>query len=156
MKLGYSDGYQLNSLANYKPYIITNGLIFISGQIPLLGKKIAFSGKIESELSIKDSRKAISLSTFNLLNVLCKITEDNKFDEANIKAINIKGYLNTEPSFVEHSKLFDEASDILIQVLGENNGNHSRSVIGVNSLPLNSPVEIDGIFSILNHNEERN
>ncbi len=122
----------------------------------MVGQKIVYTGKIESELSIKDSKKAISLSTFNLLNVLCKVIEENKFDDANIKAVNIKGYLNTRPSFNEHSKLFNEASNILIEILGENNGSHSRSVIGVNSLPLNSPVEIEGIFSILNHNEARN
>ena len=38
-------------------------------------------------------------------------------------------------------------SDIIVEVLGEN-GHHSRTAIGVSSLPLNSPVEIEGIFSI--------
>ena len=38
---------------------------------------------------------------------------------------------------------------LLIKVLGEADGSHSRSVIGVNSLPKESPIEIDGIFGIL-------
>ena len=143
-------------MANYKPYIISDDLIFISGQLPIIDNKIIFSGKIEKELSIENSRKAILLSTFNLLNVLCVAIEDNELDGTNIKVLNIKGYLNTEPSFKNHSKLFNEASDLLVDILGEKNGAHSRSVIGVNSLPLDSPVEIDGIFSILDHNEERN
>jgi len=36
---------------------------------------------------------------------------------------------------------------MIVDVLGEK-GQHSRSAIGVSSLPLNSPVEIEGIFSI--------
>ena len=37
---------------------------------------------------------------------------------------------------------------MIVKVLGKELGSHSRTVIGVNSLPLNSPVEIDGVFSI--------
>ena len=53
-------------------------------------------------------------------------------------------------NFEEHSLLFDAASDILVRILGHENGSHSSSVIGVNSLPKNSPIEIDGIFSLKN------
>ena len=134
--------------------MISNGLIFISGQLPMIDNKIIYSGKIELELSIENSKKAVLLSACNLLNVLCKSIEDNELNESNIKVLNIKGYLNTKPSFKNHSILFNEASDIFIDVLGEYYGAHSRSVIGVNSLPLDSPVEIDGIFSISYHDEE--
>jgi hypothetical protein len=120
----------------------------------LINNKIIYSGKIELVLSIENTKKAILLATFNLLNVLCNAIEDNKLNESHIKVLNIKGYLNTEPSFKKHSILFNEASDLLIDFLGEEYGTHSRTVIGVNSLPLDSPVEIDGIFSILDYNEE--
>ena len=134
--------------------MISNGLIFISGQLPMIDNKIIYRGKIELDLSIEDTKKAVLLSACNLLNVLCKSIEENELNESNIKVLNIKGYLNTEPSFKNHSILFNEASNIFIDVLGGNYGAHSRSVIGVNSLPLDSPVEIDGIFSILNHDEK--
>ena len=39
---------------------------------------------------------------------------------------------------------------VLVKILGQKSGSHSRSVVGVNSLPKNSPVEIDGIFSLKN------
>ena len=70
------------------------------------------------------------------------------FKSKRIKALNIKGYINSKPGFSDHSVLFNEASDTIINILGEEDGTHSRSVIGVNSLPLNSPVEIEGMFSI--------
>ena len=66
-----------------------------------------------------------------------------------LKNFTSKGYVRKK-NFEEHSLLFDAASDILVRILGQENGSHSRSVIGVNSLPKNSPVEIDGIFSLKN------
>jgi enamine deaminase RidA (YjgF/YER057c/UK114 family) len=57
--------------------------------------------------------------------------------------------LNCTETFKNHSVLFDLSSNLLIKVLGDADGSHSRSVIGVNSLPKGSPVEIDGIFGIL-------
>ena len=66
-----------------------------------------------------------------------------------IRCVNLKGYLNCTQPFKNHSVLFDLSSNLLIKVLGEVDGSHSRSVIGVNSLPKESPIEIDGIFGIL-------
>ena len=52
--------------------------------------------------------------------------------------------------FSRSFNLLNTASNLIIEILGNEDGSHSRSVaIGVNSLPKNSSVEIDGIFSIL-------
>ena len=52
-----------------------------------------------------------------------------------------------DQEFDDHSSLLNFTSDYIIKVLGMN-GRHSRVAIGVSSLPKNSPVEIEGIFSI--------
>jgi enamine deaminase RidA (YjgF/YER057c/UK114 family) len=57
------------------------------------------------------------------------------------------GYVNCDDSFVEHPKVINGASDFLIEIFGEV-GRHSRVAVGVNSLPLNSPVEIDFIIQL--------
>ena len=66
-----------------------------------------------------------------------------------MKTINIRGYLQCEEGFCDHSKVFDEASNLIVDVLGPKFGVHSRSVIGVKTLPKNSQVEIEGLFAIL-------
>jgi enamine deaminase RidA (YjgF/YER057c/UK114 family) len=48
---------------------------------------------------------------------------------------------------MEHPKVINGASDFLIEVFGEI-GRHSRVAVGVNSLPLNAPVEIDFIIQL--------
>tara|TARA_E500000331_G_C16858626_1_gene540983 strand:+ start:126 stop:566 length:441 start_codon:yes stop_codon:yes gene_type:complete len=137
-----------NVLANYKPYTIFNNMVFISGQLPFRNKKLIYEGKVEENLSLSDAKKAIFVTTINMLNLLCWIMKIENFKSKRIKALNIKGYINSKPGFSDHSVLFNEASDTIINILGEEDGTHSRSVIGVNSLPLNSPVEIEGMFSI--------
>ena len=63
--------------------------------------------------------------------------------------MNLKGYFNAINSYEEHSKLLDKASKLIVEVLGPEHGKHSRLAIGCASLPKNSPVEIEAIFSIL-------
>ena len=135
------------SLANYKPFVIFEKLIFISGQLPFEKNKLKFTGKIDTELSDEEAQQSVYLSTNNLLWNLNDAIEQFKIKR--IRCVNLKGYLNCTQPFKNHSVLFDLSSNLLIKVLGEVDGSHSRSVIGVNSLPKESPIEIDGIFGIL-------
>ena len=136
-------------LANYKKFIVNNGVVYISGQLPIYEGKLKYEGQILEDISLESTKKAIQLATANLLWVLYESLIENNLSENKIRTINIKGYLNCKSNFVDHSNLFNESSDLLISILGKEKGFHSRSVIGVASLPMNSPVEIDGIFSIL-------
>ena len=63
------------------------------------------------------------------------------------KIIKITGYVNSDENFTEHPKVINGASDLLINIFGEK-GKHTRVAIGVNSLPLGSPIEIDFIIQI--------
>ncbi len=136
-------------MAKYKSYSLAEKLIFVSGQLPIIEGEILSTGKIGKEINMEKAKESIKLATVNLLLVLNKITIENNINPNQLKCINIKGYLNCIESFSEHSKLFNASSDLIIEVLGNIRGSHSRSVIGVHCLPLNSPIEIDGTFSIL-------
>ena len=135
------------SLANYKPFIVFKKLIFISGQLPFEKNDLKYTGKIDTDLSEEEAKESVFLSTNNLLWNLNDAI--NGLEINRIKCLNLKGYFNCSNNFKNHSLLFDISSNLLIKVLGEADGSHSRSVIGVNSLPKESPVEIDGIFGIL-------
>lgn len=136
----------ITPIANYSPYVITDSLIFISGQLPMVDNKLRYEGKIGFDISETNAKESIQISIINLLAVLDFAIKENTISFKCLRILNIKGYLNVSSDFKNHSKLFDSASEILIKIFGKKNGMHSRSVIGVNSLPLNSPVEIDGII----------
>ena len=123
-------------LANYKPFIIFEKLIFISGQLPFKNNKIFMEGRINQDLTQEDSKTSIFLATLNMLWNLSDAIDMQK-NINSIKCVNIKGYINSHESFDDHSSLFDVSSDLILKILGRENGSHSRTVIGVNSLPKN-------------------
>ena len=138
---------EATSLANYSPYQIFNDIIFISGQLPLEKNKLKYVGKLYQDIDLHDLQEAVSLATLNLLWILSDYLNLNK--EHKVKCINIKGYINCKENFEDHSLILNISSDLIIKVLGNEFGNHSRSVIGVNSLPKNSPIEIEATFGII-------
>ena len=114
-------------LANYKPFIIFEKLIFISGQLPFKNNKIFMEGRINQDLTQEDSKTSIFLATLNMLWNLSDAIDMQK-NINSIKCINIKGYINSSESFDEHSSLFDVSSDLILKILGKENGSHSRTV----------------------------
>ena len=136
-----------SSLANYKPYILSNNFIFISGQLPITKDGIEFPGKIKKNISLGEYENVMYITTSNLLWNLNDCIKKLKKRILKIQCCNIKGYFNCEEEFQEHSSLLNFASNLIVEILG-NEGRHSRVAIGVSSLPKNSSVEIEGIFSI--------
>jgi enamine deaminase RidA (YjgF/YER057c/UK114 family) len=51
------------------------------------------------------------------------------------------------PEFEDHPKVINGCSDLLVQVFGER-GKHARSAVGMGSLPMQIPVEIEVIVEI--------
>ena len=60
---------------------------------------------------------------------------------------SLSGFINCEPSFVDHATVMNGASDFVTQIF-EEKGKHARIAVGVNSLPLNSCIEIDIIVEV--------
>lgn len=129
---------------SYIPVVVSKSWAFVSGQIPIKDGKVAFIGKVPTSQSIENAQKAAKLCAINALAQLK--AELGNLDKIT-KIIKISGYVNSEQNFSEHPKVINAASDFLYDVFGEK-GKHSRIAIGVNSLPLDSTVELDMIVEI--------
>jgi enamine deaminase RidA (YjgF/YER057c/UK114 family) len=75
------------------------------------------------------------------LNVLAQIQRSVTSLDMIVGLTRVEGYLQSIPSFQEHAKVLDGASDLFHEVLAER-GSHARAVFGVNSLPANAPIEL--------------
>jgi enamine deaminase RidA (YjgF/YER057c/UK114 family) len=62
-------------------------------------------------------------------------------DLERVRIVQMLVFVASTPDFGEQSQVANAASELLIEVLGEN-GRHARTAIGVAGLPVNSPVEI--------------
>lgn len=147
LELGFKEPEKNLVLANYKSYILHNDILYVSGQLPVLEDKVLYTGKISVNTNMDELKKAIRLAASNLLWIVNSAMSYEK--KKIVKTINVRGYLQCEEGFCDHSKVFDEASNLIVDVLGPKFGVHSRSVVGVKTLPKNSQVEIEGLFAIL-------
>ena len=130
---------------SYVPYVITNNLVFISGQLPFIDGKLTIKGKVGDNVSLDDAVKMSEACAKALLSQL-KAACNGNLDKVN-KVVKLGGFVASAPNFTDQPKVINGASDLIVNIFGDR-GKHSRFAVGVAALPLNVPVEIDGIFEI--------
>jgi enamine deaminase RidA (YjgF/YER057c/UK114 family) len=135
-------------LGSYVPVVIMGHAVFVSGQIPLdfdlEPAQLRFKGKVGKEVSIDDAKKATHICVINSLghlNVALGTLENIK------KIVKVTGYINCDSTFTNHAEVMNGASDLILNIFGDI-GRHTRVSVGTNSLPLDSPVELDMIVEI--------
>jgi enamine deaminase RidA (YjgF/YER057c/UK114 family) len=132
-------------VGSYLPVIVTGNLAFVSGQIPVEPGsnpvQVKYKGKVGRDISLEDGQAAARLCAINALSQLKGAL--NSLDQIK-KFVKVSGYVNCDPSFTDHPKVINGASDFLVQLFDEK-GKHTRVAVGSSSLPFNSSVEIDFI-----------
>jgi enamine deaminase RidA (YjgF/YER057c/UK114 family) len=131
--------------ANYVPFVRTGNLIFITGQLSQWNGERKFVGKVGGAIDIEEGREAARLCALNVV-ALLKAALDGDLDRV-VRCIRIAGYVNCVPEFVGQSQVMNGASDIFVAVFGEA-GRHARVALGVNALPYDVAVEVEGVFEV--------
>jgi enamine deaminase RidA (YjgF/YER057c/UK114 family) len=57
--------------------------------------------------------------------------------------VRIFGMVNSEPDFKAQPNVINGCSDLILDLFGEEVGQHARSAVGLAALPFNIPVEIE-------------
>jgi len=131
--------------ANYVPYAIASGLVFIAGQAPVVDGKYQSVGRVGAEVTLEAAQTAARLCG---LNVLAQVKAAVNGDWSRVRrCVRICGYVSSAPDFFEQPKVLDGCSDLMVQALGDA-GKHSRSALGVFALRGNVPVVIDAVFEM--------
>jgi len=145
-ELGYELPETPSSLGSYVPFVEAGGLIFISGILPLKQGSLIYTGKIGSEITLEQARECAVQVVLNCLSILkANLGDLNRIG----RCIRLNGYLQTSDNFKDHPLVLNAASDLIVKVFGEE-GRHTRIAIGVSSLPMDSPLEMDFIWSLRN------
>ena len=132
-------------VATYVPYVITGNLVVVSGQLPMMSGKLGWSGKLGGAVSDADGAAAARQC---LLNVLAHLSNacDGDLDRV-ARVVRLGGFIACTPDFTRHPTVMNGASDLAVEIFGEA-GRHARATVGVPSLPMDAPVEIEGTFEI--------
>ena len=130
---------------SYVPYVITNNLVFISGQLPFIHGKLTIKGKVGDNVSLDDAVKMSEACAKALLSQL-KAACNGNLDKVN-KVVKLGGFVASAPNFIDQPKVINGASDLIASIFGEA-GMHTRAAVSTNSLPLGVSVEVDAIFEL--------
>ena len=132
-------------LGSYVAHKKIGNLVFVSGQISIDEKGHIIKGKVGKDLSIEEAQKAAKLC---VLNIISQIKDACNGDLNRVKnCVKICGFVNSSSDFYDQPKIINGASDLLVNIFGEQ-GKHARFAVGSNSLPMNISVEIDAKIKI--------
>ncbi|MBI4398722.1 MAG: RidA family protein [Candidatus Omnitrophica bacterium] len=126
------------AIGSYAPVIQSGKFLFLSGVLSKTAQGEVFSGRGGQD-SLERGAQAARLAALNALALLRNYLDNLDRIE---KIIRLVGYVQSEPSFQDQSKVLNGASDLLISLFGEK-GRHARSAVGVAGLPLGAFVEIE-------------
>jgi enamine deaminase RidA (YjgF/YER057c/UK114 family) len=122
----------------------TGNLLFLSGMLPVVNRKLAISGRLGEGLSVRDGQAAARIASLNALAVARQHLGDlNRLK----KLVKLTVLMATTGPFTEHAPVADGASNLFVQIFGPEAG-HVRLVYGVQSLPLGAPLIVDVVFEI--------
>ena len=130
--------------ANYVPWMVLDGMVYVSGQVSMLDGTF-ITGKLGDDMSVEDGAEAARACAISLL-AQVKAAAGGDLDRLK-RVVKLTGFVNSTPDFGDQPKVVNGASDFLVEALGDA-GRHTRSAVSAASLPFGVAVEIEGIFQL--------
>ena len=132
-------------IANYVGFVRTGNLLFVSGQVCVNAEgKLIAKGKLGAGVTVEQGNAAARGCAINLLAQIKAALGD--LDKVT-RVVRLGGFVNSTPDFTDGPKVLNGASDLMVAAFGDK-GRHSRSTVGVASLPGDAAVEVEGIFEV--------
>jgi enamine deaminase RidA (YjgF/YER057c/UK114 family) len=126
-------------VANYVNAVRTGNLLFLAGKGPR-----GVKGKVGREFTVDQAYGHARTVGLDLIAVMR--AELGSLDKVK-RIVKVLGMVNAVPEFEDQPKVINGCSDLFVQVFGEL-GKHARSAVGMGSLPMGIPVEIECIVEV--------
>jgi enamine deaminase RidA (YjgF/YER057c/UK114 family) len=131
-------------VAAYVPAVRAGNLIFTSGQLPMVNGSLPETGTVGVGVSVDRANELASICALNAMAAIKALIGD--LDKVQ-RVVKVVGFVNSAPDFTNHPAVINGASNLLLAAFGDA-GIHARSSIGVASLPLDAPVEVELIVEV--------
>ena len=126
----------------YKPVLILDSHLYVSGQGPVLNDGTLMQGKVGSVLNKEEAKLAARQVGLTMLSSIVTHTDSS----IKIKrVIKVLGMVNATPEFEDHPYVINGFSELMADIFGKEDGIGVRSAVGM-SLPQNIAVEIEAMF----------
>jgi enamine deaminase RidA (YjgF/YER057c/UK114 family) len=130
---------------SYVEAVQAGNLLFLSGMLPVVDHKPKYIGRLGKEL---DREAGCDAAYTAALGALAAAKEHLGSLDRVARVVRLGVFIATHGDFFEQPKVADAASDLLKNVFGLQKV-PVRLVIGVASLPLGMPIELEVILEII-------
>ncbi len=132
-------------VATYAAWRRAGSMVFVAGQGPAFVEGEPAFGTLGQDLTIEAGYAAARSAGLNVLAQLRQSCGGSL--NSVLKCLQITGYVNSDSAFKEQPKVINGASDLFVEIFGEN-GKGARAAVGVNTLPFDVAVEIESVWQI--------
>ena len=126
------------------PARVHAGLVYTSGQLPFVSGSLPATGKVGAEVPAEDAK---GLARLCALNALAAAADAAGGVDRIGGVLRVGGFVASAPSFSGQPGVINGASEVLGEIFGDA-GKHARAAVGVAVLPLDSPVEVEVVFTL--------
>ncbi len=132
-------------IGNYLPGVQVGNILFVSGTLGTVRDEndndiMPIKGKLGGDLTIEQGYQSARYMALNHLALMKKVIGNLDRIERIIKMV---GYVNSAPGFTEAHLVLNGASDLYVDLFGEERGRHARAALFQNELGLDAPVEAE-------------
>ncbi|KHK96429.1 LysR family transcriptional regulator [Microbacterium mangrovi] len=132
----------------YVPAKVHGDLVYTAGQLPLVAGALPATGKVSDGhgkvVPASDAREYARLCALNAIAAAANAVGDV---DRLTGVLKVTGFVASVPDFTAQPSVINGASELLGELFGDA-GAHARSAVGVPVLPLDSPVEVEVVFTL--------
>lgn len=128
----------------YKPVIIVDKMMYVSGQGPVRNDTSLITGKLGKDLTTEEGYEAAKQVGLTMLaTIKDQIGDLNKIKQL----VKTLGMVNSVQDFHEQPQVMNGFSELMAAVFGDDHGKGARSAVGM-ILPGNIAVEVEAMFQL--------
>jgi len=130
----------------YKPVLVIDNFLYVSGQGPMLSDGSLFKGRVGDTLSLEQGKEGARHVGLTMLSTITTHFGDVDRIKRLVKTL---GMVNSDPDFGDQPLVINGFSELMADVFGADNGVGVRSAVGM-ILPSGIAVEIEAMFELHN------
>lgn len=128
----------------YVPALVHESLVYTSGQLPMVDGHLLATGVVGDDVSMET---AVACARVCALNAVAAAAHAAGGLDKLARIIKVTGYVASSPEFTAQPTVVNGASALLGDIFADA-GVHVRAAVGVASLPLGAPVEVELVAAL--------
>ncbi|WP_309132211.1 RidA family protein [Brevibacterium sp.] len=128
----------------YVPALRTGNYVHTSGQLPVVDGKLEVTGHLGEDVDVDTGYQLARTAGLNALAAIAGVIGD--LDKI-VRVVKVTGFVNSTSDFTQQPAVINGVSELYGEIFGDR-GQHARSAVGVNTLPLGTPVEVEVVVEV--------